>query len=69
MSFLQELRVEDYLAGRKGQELQTTGFRIAFPVTSTQQSAAFTLEASEHTGFGTTSRILNHLVFTQGWLG
>ncbi|XP_052223887.1 uncharacterized protein LOC127839535 [Dreissena polymorpha] len=52
---LEELRVEDYLAGRKGQELQTTGFRIAFPVTSTQQSAAFTLEASEHTGFGTTS--------------
>ncbi|KAH3793665.1 hypothetical protein DPMN_147182 [Dreissena polymorpha] len=68
MSFLQELRVEDYLAGRKGQELPSTGFGFASPVSSTQQSAAFSLEASKYTGFGTTRRILNLLVFTQGWL-
>ncbi|KAH3793658.1 hypothetical protein DPMN_147174 [Dreissena polymorpha] len=60
MSFLQELRVEDYLAGRKGRALMTTGFGIAFPVMSIQQSGAFALEASKQTGFGTTSRILNH---------
>ncbi|KAL4230158.1 Nuclear pore complex protein Nup98-Nup96 [Mactra antiquata] len=52
---LEELRVEDYMAGRKGKQAGTTsGFGFAANPTATQ-SSAFGFNQSKPSGFGTTT--------------
>ena len=56
-SFLQELRVEDYVANRKGKQAGTAAtFGFGTTPATTQASTAFNFGASKPTGFGASSK-------------
>ncbi|XP_052793615.1 nuclear pore complex protein Nup98-Nup96-like [Mya arenaria] len=56
---LEELRVEDYISGRKGKQAGTSGFGFAAPATTTGQTAGFFTQTAKPaaftSGFGTST--------------